>query len=69
MQKLVKALPLSALVLETDSPALAAEANTRNEPAHLSLALQWLARLKGVDEATAAEAVRVNQRRLFPRLL
>lgn len=56
-QKLVRQLPLSSLLVETDSPVLGAEADQRNEPARVVVALAAIAELKGltVDEvATTA---------------
>ena len=44
--RLVRALPLRCLVLETDAPALSATANQRNEPAFLLSSLRAIADLK-----------------------
>jgi TatD DNase family protein len=64
-QKLVRRLPLSCLLLETDSPVLAAEPGERNEPAHVRISLEAIAELKGVAEEEVAEAVTANTERLF----
>jgi TatD DNase family protein len=67
-QKLVQALPLSALVLESDSPALPAEKGARNTPAAILTSLQAIAELKGLTVQETAVAVTANSHRLFPRL-
>lgn len=64
-QKLVRRLPLSCLLLETDSPVLGAEPGHRNEPANLVIALQAVASLKGETEARVAEAIYENTLRLY----
>jgi TatD DNase family protein len=64
-QKLVRRLPLSCLLLETDSPVLAPEPGRRNEPANLRLALEAVAALKEISEEQVAEAVTENFRRLY----
>jgi len=67
-QKLVRRLPLSAILLETDSPVLGAEPGERNEPARLRVALAAVAELKGLAEQEVAEAVAENTRRLYGAL-
>jgi TatD DNase family protein len=64
-QKLVRRLPLSCLLLETDSPVLGATPGERNEPAQLRVALSAIAEIKGRREADVTEAVRTNTQRLF----
>jgi TatD DNase family protein len=64
-QKLVRHLPLSCLLVETDSPVLGPEPQLRNEPAHLPLAIKAIAEIKGVFEQQAAEAVAENAVRLY----
>ncbi len=66
-QKLVKQLPLTSILLETDSPVLGAEANQRNEPANLIIALKAVAELKSVTEEEVREAVIENCMKLFGR--
>ena len=64
-QKLVRRLPLTCLLLETDSPVLSPEPGQRNEPANVRLALEAVANLKGLSEDEVAETVAANARRLF----
>jgi TatD DNase family protein len=64
-QKLVRRLPLSCLLLETDSPVLGADPAVRNEPAAARVALRAIAELKGLTEEEVAAAVAENTRRLY----
>ena len=64
-QKLVRRLPLDCLLVETDSPVLGPEPGARNEPAYLPVALEAIARIKGIPVEQAAEAVADNTRRLY----
>ena len=66
-QKLVGALPLECLVLETDSPVLGPDPSTRNEPESLVIPCREIARLKGVSVEAVARITTDNARRLFPR--
>jgi len=69
-QKLVRALPLDCLLLETDSPVLGAAPGQRNEPANVRVALAAVAQLKHVSESEIAARTTENAVRLFgPRLL
>jgi TatD DNase family protein len=64
-QNLVRRLPLSCLLLETDSPVLGPVAGERNEPANVRVALQCVAEIKGVPREQVAEAALENTRRLY----
>ena len=64
-QKLVKNLPLSCLLLETDSPVLGPEPDERNEPANVRISINAIAEIKGVHEAEVIEAVTENTRKLY----
>ena len=48
-QKLVSTLPLSHLLLETDSPALGPNKGEDNQPANAIIAAQEIARIKAID--------------------
>jgi len=64
-QRLAKKLPLSVLLLETDSPVLGPSAQERNEPANALIAAKVIAQLKGISEAEVIAAVSENTRRLY----
>ncbi len=64
-QKLVHALPLDRLLLETDSPVLGPDPGRRNEPANIRVALTEVARIKGLAEREVAERTTANAVRLF----
>jgi TatD DNase family protein len=68
-QKLVRRLPLSCLLLETDSPVLAPVPGERNEPANVKLALNAVAEIKELSVSAVAEAVTRNARRLYGQRL
>lgn len=67
-QKLVKQLPLSCLLVETDSPVLGPDPQTRNEPSNLSISIQAIAKLKAIPEAVVIEAVVENTHRLYGKI-
>ncbi len=54
-QKLARRLPLSHLMLETDSPVLGVEVDARNEPAQVARAAAAVAELKGLSVEEVAE--------------
>ncbi len=64
-QKLVRRLPLSHLLVETDSPVLGPEPGVRNEPANVTISVTAIATLKQIDAEQVIEAVEENQHRLF----
>jgi TatD DNase family protein len=64
-QKLAKNLPLSCLLIETDSPVLGPIPQERNEPANALAALRTIAELRGIAVDEVAEAVAENTRRLY----
>jgi TatD DNase family protein len=67
LRRTVATMPLEHLLLETDSPDQpdAARRGQRNEPAYLVDVLRDVARLRGVDESTLAEATTRNAEALF----
>jgi TatD DNase family protein len=67
-QKLVKQLPLSCLLVETDSPVLGPDASRRNEPANLPGVVQAIAQIKNVSQEAVAVAVSENAARLYGTL-
>lgn len=64
-QKLVRALPLEALALETDSPVLGPTREERNEPANVCVSLRAIAEIKGLDEREVAAHTSKNACRVF----
>jgi TatD DNase family protein len=66
-QKLVRALPLDRLLLETDSPVLGPDPTQRNEPRNILEACRAIAGLKGVSMEEVARATTANARALFPK--
>jgi TatD DNase family protein len=64
-QKLVRKLPLSTLLIETDSPVLGPVPQERNEPANAWIAARVIAELKGITVDEVGEAVTENTSRLY----
>lgn len=64
-QKLVKRLPLSCLLLETDSPVLGPSPDERNEPANLRRSALAVAELHGVSEREVLEVTTNNAVQLY----
>ena len=67
-QKLVKRLPLSCLLFETDSPVLGAAPDERNEPANIGQSVTAIAEIKDVSEEEVIAAVSENTERLYGKL-
>ena len=67
-QKLVQRLPLSCLLIETDSPVLGPASGERNEPANIWQSVKAIAELKDVSEQKVVAAVCENTKRLYGRL-
>lgn len=59
-QKLVRNLPLSCLMVESDSPVLGPDPEERNEPGNCRIAIETIARLKGEPVRKVAEEVFKN---------
>ena len=64
-QKLVRRLPLSALMLETDSPVLGPEKDSRNEPCNALRSAQMIAEIKDCDLGEVLDVTTANARALF----
>jgi TatD DNase family protein len=64
-QKLVRNLPLSCLMVESDSPVLGPVAGERNEPANSRIAIEAIARLKGETVRKVSEEVFKNSCRFY----
>jgi len=64
-QKLVRKLPLSCLLVETDSPVLGPVPGERNEPTFALVSVDAIAELKGMDRNEVIEATCRNALALF----
>jgi TatD DNase family protein len=64
-QKLVRHLPPTSLLLESDSPVLGPEADKRNEPANIAIAAAVVAELKNVTPEEIVKQTAQNSRRLY----
>ncbi len=64
-QKLVKQLPLSCLLIETDSPVLGPSPGDRNEPANAAVVIRAISEIKGIAEEEVIETVADNTHRLY----
>jgi len=65
-QEVARALPLTSLLLETDSPSLGASGpKERNEPCRIGVAAAKIAELRGLSVHEVAEATTKNAARLF----
>ena len=68
-QILVKRLPLSCLLIETDSPVLGPSPKTRNEPANASIVVDAIAEIKGIAKEDVLETIYRNTLRLYKNIL
>jgi TatD DNase family protein len=68
-QKLAKKLPLSNLLIETDSPVLGPNPKERNVPANALIVLKAIAEIKQKSAEEVSEAVLENTRRLYGDIL
>ena len=64
-QKLIKNLPLSCMMVESDSPVLGPDTHSRNEPANTRVAIETIARLKGENIRIVAEEMFKNSCRFY----
>jgi TatD DNase family protein len=67
LKEVVRTVPLSSILLETDCPFLAPQAKRGkpNEPAYLAYTCQGLAHILGMEPKLVAAATTVNSRRVF----
>ena len=61
----MKQLPLSSLLIETDSPVLGPVPDERNEPANAVISINAIAELKDISRDEVIGAVSNNACRLF----
>ena len=64
-QKLVKKLPLSALLLETDSPVLGPDPKVRNVPSNICIAAEAIADIKSIPLQEVYEVTLKNTLQLY----
>jgi TatD DNase family protein len=64
-QKLVRNLPLTSLLVETDSPVLGPDPHARNEPANVRVAIKAVSELKSVPEGELIHILFRNTQRLY----
>jgi len=64
-QNLVSRLPLSSLLVETDSPVLGPTPDRRNEPANITVAVDAIAAIKKISNEEVLEVVSQNALHLF----
>ena len=64
-QKLIKRLPLSCLLIETDSPVLGPAPGKRNEPSNLVISIEAIAEIKNIRKDEIIEAVSENTLKLY----
>lgn len=64
-RKLVKAISIDRLLLETDSPVLGPERSLRNEPANLPVVIQEVSKILGMEEEEVRKLSVENTHRLY----
>ncbi|MFH0868694.1 MAG: TatD family hydrolase [archaeon] len=64
-RKIAEHLDLKYLLLETDSPALAAKQGERNQPKNISLVVKEIARIKKISEQEVIEITNENFKEMF----
>jgi len=67
-QKLLKNLPLSCLLVESDSPVLGPDPEKRNEPANILTSVKAIAGIKDISYQEVFEAVCENTLKLYGEL-
>ena len=67
-QKLVKAIEIERLMLETDSPVLGPMRNERNEPGNVVVSLEETARILRRDREELREIILENTLRLYGKI-
>jgi TatD DNase family protein len=64
-QKLVRSLPLSSLLVETDSPVLGPAPGERNEPSNALISIDAIAEIKNLEKEVVTEALYENTKQLY----
>ena len=70
MKEVASAVPLTSILLETDSPYLSPEPRRgkRNDSRNLPYIAQEIARIKGITEEEVRRVTEENALRCFPKL-
>ncbi|ORZ15930.1 hypothetical protein BCR42DRAFT_392874 [Absidia repens] len=66
-ETLAKTIPITALLLESDSPALGPEKGQDNEPKNIKISAEEIARIKSVSVETVVDHTTQNALRLFKK--
>lgn len=64
-QHMVKDISISQLLTETDSPVLGPVKGEKNEPANVSVVIDSIAKLKGLDPEEVKNIIYMNFRKIF----
>lgn len=67
-QKLVKAIDIERLLLETDSPVLGPDRSVRNEPTNIWIALDEVANILGREQEELRQIILENTLKLYRRI-
>jgi TatD DNase family protein len=67
-QKLVKHLPISCLLVESDSPVLGPSPEKRNEPSNAAISVDAIAEIKNISRKEVIETIFENTCRLYGKL-
>ncbi|XP_059161113.1 putative deoxyribonuclease TATDN3 [Physella acuta] len=68
IQKMVKALPLDKLLVETDAPCISPVKGTVNEPANAMVSIEYISKIKKIHLEYVKTITTENAVRLFPKL-
>lgn len=63
--KMARQVPISQLLLETDSPYLGPDGSSRNEPANVAIALEAIAKIKELSIRETERILDENTKRLY----
>lgn len=67
-QRLVKQIPLTNLLLETDAPALGPEKQERNEPQNIRISCEEISKIKNIPVSEIIAQTTINAMTLFKKL-
>ncbi|MEK6967155.1 MAG: TatD family hydrolase [Nanoarchaeota archaeon] len=64
-QEMVKIVPTTQILTETDSPYLGVEKGVRNEPSNIPLTVKKIAEIKGLEVEETKKIIFMNYKRVF----